>query len=62
MLGATPHNSVNCCACDICECVGRGVPGEEWVWKDGGGEFGVEIVDGGPPWEDEATDVGRAVL
>jgi hypothetical protein len=22
--------------------VGRGVPGEECVWKDGGGELGIE--------------------
>lgn len=36
--------------------VGRGVPGEEWVWKLGGGELGIDgaIIEG--VWIEEATE------
>lgn len=65
MLSATPHNSSTppsegppppprSCACE-----GRGVPGEECVWKEGGGEFGTEIIDGAPTDE---RDVGTPEL
>ncbi len=29
--------------------VGRGVPGEECVWKEWGGELGIDGGAGGPP-------------
>lgn len=50
VLGATPHSSW--------EGRGRGVPGEEVVWKEGGGEVGML----GAMEEDEEMEVGRPVL
>jgi hypothetical protein len=34
--------------------VGLGVPGEEWVWKEGGGLLGIERMEGA--WWEGATD------
>jgi hypothetical protein len=34
--------------------VGRGVPGEECVWKEGGGLLGMERIEGA--WWDAATE------
>lgn len=65
VLGATPHNSAYCwdAVADVVAGVGRGVPGDECVWKDGGGEFGTETIEGArPPCEDDATELGIAVL
>lgn len=44
--------------------IGRGVPGEEWVWKDGGGEEGTDgaRIDGVCTEEAEETELGSAVL
>lgn len=49
--------------------VGRGVPGEERVWKEGGGELGIERMEGGAWWEgateggaEEGTELGIPVL
>ncbi len=44
--------------------MGLGVPGEEYVWKDGGGEEGTEgaIIDGVCTEEAEETELGTAEL
>ena len=45
------------------DCVGRGVPGEEWVWNEGGGELGIAGVlemDGVSIREE--AELGRPVL
>jgi hypothetical protein len=44
--------------------IGLGVPGEECVWKDGGGEDGTEgaITDGVCTEEAEETEFGTAEL
>jgi hypothetical protein len=44
--------------------IGRGVPGEECVWKDGGGEEGTDgaRIDGVCTEETEETELGSAVL
>ena len=66
VLGATPQSSayegfewleIACVRLERVEGVGRGVDGEEWVWKLGGGEEGIEDAC----WE-EATELGIAEL
>lgn len=42
VLSATPHNSAPAAV----EGIGRGVLGDEVEWKDGGGEDGMERIDG----------------
>jgi len=44
--------------------MGLGVPGEECVWKDGGGEEGMDgaIMDGVWIEEAEETELGTAEL
>ena len=44
--------------------IGLGVPGEEYVWKDGGGEEGTEAGAMDGVWMDEAeeTEVGMPEL
>ncbi len=50
VLGATPHSSAAKLRCDcggaidgaVVDGVGRGVPGELCVWKEGGGESGID--------------------
>ena len=44
--------------------IGLGVPGEECVWKDGGGEEGTDGArrDGVCTEETEETELGSAVL
>jgi len=44
VLGATSHSSAYPLWRVLVLGVGRGVPGEEWEWKLGGGEEGIEGV------------------
>lgn len=63
--GATPQSSAA-----VVLGVARGVPGEESVWKEGGGELGIERIEGACWfWEaatlgawDEETELGIPVL
>jgi hypothetical protein len=60
--GATPQSSAA-----VVLGVTRGVPGVECEWKEGGGELGIEWIEGavGPvmlgAWED-GTELGIPVL
>lgn len=42
--------------------MGRGVPGDEWVWKDGGGDDGIDgaIIEG--VCTEDAMELGTALL